>query len=239
MDIMRNRADLTSVMLLTGLLVAASAVAQSGASPTGTSGGAASTQGSATDTSTAKPMKATADTRSGSSSLKATDKTFVRKAAEGGMAEVELGKLAASKASDPEVKSFGQKMVDDHSKANDKLKQVAGQKGVDLPNGMSAKDKALEAKLDKLSGADFDRTYMKEMLKDHQKDVAEFRKEAKRAAADADVKSFASDTLPTLEEHLKMAQDVSKKVGVSTASGTSHSRHSRASRKSAAGSSGR
>jgi putative membrane protein len=211
-----------------------SAMIASAASSSPTTSPAASaapsdTSTTAPSTSAGNPVQAT----SGSAKLKATDKTFVRKAAEGGLAEVELGKLAASKASDPEVKSFGQKMVDDHSKANDRLKQTVGTKGVDLPSDMSAKDKALEARLDKLSGADFDRAYMKEMLKDHQKDVAEFRREAKRAGADPDVKSFASETLPTLEEHLKMAQDVSKKVGVS-GSGATRSHASRSSRRSSA-----
>ena len=276
MQIMRNRTDLTTPMLLAGLVIAASAVglliaasaaAQTGSSPaissaassssinssamissaaispaTGSPAAISSSTGSSTagssttDTSTTAPSTSAGNpmmAASGSAKLKATDKTFVRKAAEGGLAEVELGKLAASKASDPEVKSFGQKMVDDHSKANDKLKQMVGTKGVNLPSDMSAKDKALQARLDKLSGADFDRTYMKEMLKDHQKDVAEFRRESKRAAADPDVKSFASETLPTLEDHLKMAQDVSKKVGV-TGSGASRSHSSRSSHRSSA-----
>ena len=133
------------------------------------------------------------------------DKTFVRKAAEGGLAEVELGQLAAQKASNEEVKQFGQRMVDDHSKANDQLKQVAAQEHINLPTEPSAKDKATKARLEKLSGEQFDRAYMRDMVKDHRTDVAEFAHEAKMGK-DPAVKSFAESTLPTLREHLKLAE---------------------------------
>src|SRR5205823_13732746 len=102
-----------------------------------------------------------------SSQLDAADRTFVRKAAEGGLAEVELGQLATQKASSDDVKKFGQRMVDDHSKANDQLKQVAAQEHIDLPTEPSAKDKATKARLEKLSGEQFDRAYMRDMVKDH------------------------------------------------------------------------
>jgi putative membrane protein len=143
-----------------------------------------------------------------------SDETFVKKAAEGGMAEVELGKLAADKATSNEVKQFGQKMVDDHGKANDQLKSLAQTKNIMLPADLNAKDKALRDRLSKLSGPAFDRAYMRAMVTDHTKDVNEFRTEAK-AGADADVKSWASNTLPTLETHLKMAQDANRAVGTS------------------------
>ena len=102
-----------------------------------------------------------------------SDKTFVKKAAEGGLAEVELGQLATQKASSEDVKKFGQRMVDDHSKANDQLKQVAAQEHIDLPTEPSAKDKATKARLEKLSGEQFDRAYMRDMVKDHRTDVAD------------------------------------------------------------------
>lgn len=142
------------------------------------------------------------------------DTTFVTKAAEGGMAEVQLGKLAVEKASSDEVKKFGQRMVDDHGKANDELKSLAQQKNITIPSDLDAKDKALRDRLSKLSGAAFDRAYMHAMLTDHRKDVNEFRMESK-AGKDADVKAFAGKTLPTLEEHLKLAQDANKAVGTS------------------------
>jgi putative membrane protein len=143
----------------------------------------------------------------GSSQLSASDQSFVKKAAAGGMAEVELGKLATEKASSDDVKKFGQRMVEDHSKANDQLKQLASQKGVNLPSDLEAKDKALKDRLSKLSGEQFDRAYMKNMVRDHTKDVAEFRKESK-SAKDNDLKNFASQTLPTLEDHLKQAKSI-------------------------------
>jgi putative membrane protein len=145
-----------------------------------------------------------------SSTLTASDKKFIKDAADGGMAEVELGKLAADKASSADVKQFGQRMVDDHSKANDKLKELAAQKGVELPSGLSAKDKATKMHLSKLSGADFDKAYMSDMVKDHKKDVADFQKES-QSAKDPAVKSFASDTLPTLQDHLKQAENIAPK----------------------------
>jgi putative membrane protein len=97
------------------------------------------------------------------------DTRFMKAAAEGGLAEVALGQLAVEKASSSDVKKFGQRMVDDHSKANDQLKQLASQKKVDLPQGLSAKDKATKASLEKLSGEQFDQAYMKGMVKDHKK----------------------------------------------------------------------
>ena len=144
----------------------------------------------------------------------AADQAFVKKAAEGGMAEVELGKLAADKASSPEVKEFGQKMVDDHTKANDQLKSLAQTKNITLPADLTVKDKALLDRLSKLSGPAFDRAYMRAMVSDHTKDVNEFRTQAK-SGADPDVKSWASNTLPTLETHLKLAQDANRAVGTS------------------------
>jgi len=135
------------------------------------------------------------------------DATFMKKAARGGTAEVELGQLAVQKASNEQVKQFGQRMVDDHTKANEQLKQVASQKQVDLPQEMSAKDKATKARLEKLSGAQFDRAYMADMVKDHRADVAEFSRESKMAK-DPAVKSFAEQTLPTLREHLKEAEKI-------------------------------
>jgi len=147
----------------------------------------------------------------------AADTKFMKEAADGGMAEVQLGQLAASKASSDDVKKFGQRMVDDHSKANDQLKQLASQKQVDLPQDVSAKHKATKERLSKLSGAEFDRAYMSEMLKDHKKDVAEFERESK-SAKDQDVKNFAAQTLPTLQEHLKQAQSIAPSQKTTTTS---------------------
>jgi putative membrane protein len=197
-------------LALTGLL-SLGALAQSGNSGSSSSG---SMQGSSQGGS----MQS--GSMSGSSQLGAADKKFIEKAAQGGMAEVELGKLAADKASSDDVKKFGQRMVDDHSKANDQLKQLAESKGVQVPQDLNAKDKATKDRLSKLSGAAFDSAYMKDMVQDHTKDVSEFRR-ASTAAKDQDVKSFASQTLPTLEEHLKQAQSIAPKGSSSAKQQTS------------------
>jgi putative membrane protein len=133
------------------------------------------------------------------------DRKFMEKAAIGGMAEVQMGQLAKERGMSDEVKSFASRMVTDHSKANDELKSLAAAKGVTLPTDTDKKHKSKMDKLAKLSGPDFDRAYMKDMVKDHKEDVEEFRKEAKKSK-DADVKKFAASTLPTLEEHLAMAE---------------------------------
>lgn len=146
-----------------------------------------------------------------SSKLSPSDQKFIKGAAEGGMAEVELGKLAMQKASSDDVKRFGQRMVDDHSKANDKLKEVAASLGVTLPQHLNAKDEATKERLSNLSGDQFDKAYMRDMVKDHKADVAAFRTES-NAGRDASIKSFAAQTLPTLRDHLKDAQTIEPKV---------------------------
>ena len=143
--------------------------------------------------------------------LSSTDKSFVEKAAVGGLAEVQMGKLAKEKAGSDQVKQFGTRMVDDHTKANDQLKQVASNKGITLPTDLDSEHKGKVAKLEKLSGAQFDRAYMDDMVSDHKKDVAEFQKQAK-SGNDADIKGFASKTLPTLQEHLTLAESTDKAV---------------------------
>ena len=145
----------------------------------------------------------------GAWSLSSSDRNFIMKAAQGGMAEVELGQLASQRASDPQVKQFAERMVADHGKANDQLKQIASSKNVTLPTDVPAAEKRERDRLAKLSGAQFDREYMSHMTSDHKKDTSLFRSAAK-SAKDAEVKQFASTTLPTLEEHLQMAQSISK-----------------------------
>jgi putative membrane protein len=195
-DIIRN------TMLSVGIIgmVGIGAAAQS-------SSASSTTQGSASST---KHHAKAADSDASSSKLDAMDRHFIHKAGQGGLAEVELGKLAAEKGQSDEVKKFGQRMVDDHSKANDQLKQLAESKGVTLPTDLSAKDKATKARLDKLSGEKFDRAYMNDMVQDHTKDVSEFKKES-TTAKDSDVKNFASQTLPTLQDHLKEARSIAPK----------------------------
>jgi putative membrane protein len=102
-------------------------------------------------------------------------------------------------------------MVDDHSKANDQLKGLATQKSVKLSDKLSPAKQKIVARYNKLSGAAFDSSYMSNMVSDHKQDVAEFQKEAK-SGKDSDVKSWAQTTLPTLQDHLKMAEDTKAKL---------------------------
>jgi len=153
----------------------------------------------------------TVTTKASTDTLAGADKTFVEKAAMGGMAEVELGKLAQQKAASDQVKQFGARMAADHAKANDELKQIAGTKGMQLPSALDGKHRKDMDRLQKLSGPAFDKAYMSHMLEDHRHDVAEFKKEA-GDGRDADVKGFASKTLPTLQEHLQLAQSTNDAV---------------------------
>jgi putative membrane protein len=140
-----------------------------------------------------------------------SDMKFAMTAAVGGMEEVQLGQIAAQKGASDEVRQFGQHMVDDHTKANQDLMQVASSKSWTLPTALDAKHQADVQKLSAMSGDAFDREYVKMMVKDHKKDVAEFQKESTRGA-DTDVKSFATRTLPTLQEHLQMIQRINDKM---------------------------
>jgi putative membrane protein len=142
----------------------------------------------------------------------AADEIFVMKAAQGGLAEVELGKLASEKGASDAVKQFGKQMVDDHGKAGDELKTLAQSKKIALSAEISSQDRSLRDRLMKLSGHAFDEAYMKAMLSDHLKDLGEFRTEA-RSGKDPEVKAWAAKIVPTLEEHLKMARDTNGAVG--------------------------
>jgi putative membrane protein len=137
------------------------------------------------------------------------DKKFATNAALGGMTEVELGKLAMQKASSDAVKQFGQKLIDDHTKANEQLKEIAGKESISMPESLDSKHQARVDKLSKLSGTAFDKAFIKDAVKDHEHDVSEFKSEAQNGS-DPNIKQFASNTLPVLEEHLTMAKDLSK-----------------------------
>ena len=145
--------------------------------------------------------------------LAKSDQAFVKKAAMGGMAEVEAGKIAAQKGSSDQVKQFGQMMVDDHGKANDQLKQIAASKGLTIAD-TDPKAEAETKQLSKLDGTAFDKKYAKMQVKDHDDTVKLFQKEAS-SGKDADLKKFASDTLPILQTHMNKANQL-----VSTTSGS-------------------
>jgi putative membrane protein len=139
------------------------------------------------------------------STLSLSDRNFVQHAAQGGKAEIELGKLARQRAADSQVKAFGERMVVDHGKANAELVQLVSSKGLKLPAQPSQGDEMDAERLRKLSGIEFDMAYMKHMIDDHKKDVAAFEKAA-QSAEDGEVRAFAARTLPTLRAHLLQAQ---------------------------------
>ena len=143
----------------------------------------------------AADTKATAD----ASSLSEKDKTFMKKAAKGGMMEVAMGQVAEQKAQSEDVKSFGKRMVTDHSKANDELKAIASKKGVQLPS----KEHSVKWTSNK--------AYMDMMVKDHEKDLAEFKGEAS-GGSDPDLKKFADDTAKMVQGHLDLAKETQGKL---------------------------
>jgi putative membrane protein len=137
------------------------------------------------------------------------DKAFVHEALQGGMAEVQLGQLAAEKGSSPDVKQFGQKMADDHTKLGDQMKQVADQVGVKPPKDISKKDKELLSKLQGLSGAQFDNAYITAMVKDHKKDLDAFKSEAQQGQTPA-VQQAAQQGGQIIAQHLQMIQQIAQ-----------------------------
>lgn len=153
--------------------------------------------------------KSTAKTKTSATMMSDTD--FAKAAAEGGLAEVKLGELAEDKATSKTVKDLGQRMVDDHTKADDNLKTVAAKDNISIPSQMNARDQATYSRLSQLSGTAFDRAYARDMVRDHETDIAVFRHEA-NDGKDATIKSFAAQTLPTLEDHLKEARQVLESV---------------------------
>lgn len=142
-----------------------------------------------------------------------TDKNqkFMTEAAEGGIAEVELGKMASTKAVSGEVKSFAKQMVTDHSKANDELKAIAAQQNVKLPPDANPVQKATADRLSKMTGNEFDNEYVKAQVADHEKTVALFQEEADNGT-NAELKAFAQKTLPTLKMHLEMIRKINEKM---------------------------
>jgi putative membrane protein len=141
-------------------------------------------------------------------------KQFVHEAARAGIAEVKLGKMATEQVESRDIKQFGQRMVTDHTKANDQLKAIAQDKNIEVPMGMNEKHQQIAEKLAKLQGAEFDRAYIRAMVKDHEKAVELFSKEAQQGQ-DADLKAFAAETLPTLQEHLNMVNELAQQHEVS------------------------
>ena len=135
------------------------------------------------------------------------DAKFAVAAANGGMAEVELGNLAQQNAANSQVKDFGKMMVTDHSKANDELMALAKSKNITLPVAIDADEQKVKDDLSKKSGADFDKAYVSNMIDDHKKDIKDFE-DASKNCKDPDLKAFAVKTLPTLKMHLAAIQKI-------------------------------
>jgi len=148
------------------------------------------------------------DAAGSTSMLHAGDEKFLMDAARGGMMEVQLGQAAQQKASSAGVKDLGKKIEQDHTQANKELQMLAKKKNVSLPTDVGT-EKAMMDKVSGQSGASFDKAYLKEMVRDHKKDIKEFEREA-TDGIDSDVKAFATKTLPALREHLRMAEELQK-----------------------------
>jgi putative membrane protein len=144
--------------------------------------------------------------------VKKSDKAFITNAYQAGLAEIKMGELAQGKTANADVKTFAAQMVTDHTKANEELKGLADSKKVEVPADPSLVAQAKMKLADAKSGTDFDKAYAGDMVADHKKVVAAFEK-ASTSATDPDVKAFATKTLPTLQGHLSMAQDLQNKVG--------------------------
>jgi putative membrane protein len=139
--------------------------------------------------------------------LNDSDSTFLQQTAQNGMAVTQLGQLALSKSSDPKVKQLAQQLVDDQNKTNDQLKSLAQAKQITLPTDMTSDAQKQNKKLQKKSGSAFDEAWSKAIVSDHQKSVKAFTQEGKDAK-DADVKKFAQDSLPSMNDQLKSAQAI-------------------------------
>jgi len=155
--------------------------------------------------------------------LSSADRRFIQRVAQDSTAEVELGRLASQQASSDAVRRFGQRMVQDHTRANDELMRLAGSRGLTVSPALDKKHRSLSTRLARMSGSEFDQAYMKQMVKDHQTTVSRFERESTQGQ-DPEVRQWASQMLPALREHLEMARGLAPgSNGNSTASGGSGS----------------
>lgn len=203
----------------TGMPAGVGSTGPSGSPTAGTTGDTAAGGMSSSSTTVAGGTGSTGSATVGgtgaakTAALSDADRKFVTDAAAGGMYEVQVSQLAADKAKDPKVKAYGEKLVKDHSSANDELKSFASAHSVTLPTTLPADKKAQLDKLSKASGADFDKQFVKMVgMDDHKKDIAMFEK-ASKAAKNAELKAWIDKTLPTLKEHHAMAEKLPRSGG--------------------------
>jgi putative membrane protein len=160
-------------------------------------------------TSAAMAQAGTTPKSSATKSSKASTEThFIKEAIQGNLAEVKMGKLGEEKGTTADIRDFGKRLVTDHSAANDKAKAAAQKAGVTPPTEPTKKQTETYQSLSKLSGSKFDRRYIEDMVKDHKKDIAEYKRAAKAGAGP--VADYAQNALPTLQEHLRIAEKIEK-----------------------------
>jgi putative membrane protein len=145
--------------------------------------------------------------------LTSSEKDFMANAAREGMMEVQMGNLATQKASSNDVKQLGESMATAHSQLGQKLQQLASNLNITLPQDLKPDQQNVLSRLEKLSGKVFDREYLKALISDHTKDIAEFERAASQVT-NPEIKQFASEALPTLRDHLKAARELAGKLGI-------------------------
>jgi len=166
---------------------------------------------SGTETTGTTSTTSTGSSGGTTSSLNAEDKGFFIAAAQANMAEVSLGQMASEKATNQDVVNFAKRMVVDHSIANDDLKQLAIKKGVALPAVLTKAQNKISSDLSKRVGPDFDKSFIEQMIRDHEKAVTDFER-ASKETTDPDLKAWATNLVPTLQDHLKMAKQIAGRL---------------------------
>jgi putative membrane protein len=151
---------------------------------------------------------------------KSGDRSFITSAAEANLAEIDIAKMVAQKSTDPAVKDFANRMVADHTQANQKLASVAEKNGVKLPTEASATERNQKSELEKLSGAQLNDAYLRDELKGHKETISAFESEIEHGQKE-EAKNYAEQTLPTLQDHIRIAEDVAGKLGTSGKAGLS------------------
>lgn len=151
------------------------------------------------------------DTETGDRAISGPDADFAVKAANGSLAEVELGKLALQKADNSQVKAFGKMMTEDHTMANMDLKELAKKKRITLPDSLGSDEQKLKDNLGKLSGKDFDKAYVSAMVKDHQEDIKAFE-DARKKVKYPEMTALIDKTLPMLQKHLAAIQKIEQQL---------------------------
>jgi putative membrane protein len=147
------------------------------------------------------------------------EQQFVAKAAQADRAEVDLANLALQKSNNPDIKQFAQRMVDDHTKNQQQVDSLASKLSITSPSSASSEETQAKDRLQNLSGEQFDRAYARMMVQDHRKDVNEFKRE-KQTAQNSELKQYVDQTLPVLEQHLQLAEQLNSKVGSRSSSST-------------------